>query len=195
MSQHDEVPFWHSEPHQVSEPENPLDYYRRLQAAEAALAAEREKSRVLADEKKEAVRLGQLHWEDWDRAEKALAAEREAHENETAHREAIHEEYVRVCGQRDDAEAALARAQNEAIVRTTAIANLHSVIAERDRALARADALVRECEWKATAFVIGDDSKTYVAAACPICRRPQPDGHTLDCALAAHLRDREGGAA
>jgi predicted nucleic acid-binding Zn-ribbon protein len=46
--------------------------------------------------------------------------------------------------ERDEARDALARAQNEAIVRTTAIANLHSVIAERDRALARADALLRD---------------------------------------------------
>lgn len=71
---------------------------------------------------------------------------------------------------------------------------LNRVNAAQRAALVRADALLRECEWKATAFVIGDDSKTYVAAACPICRRPQPDGHTLDCELAAYLRDREGGA-
>lgn len=34
MSQHDED---YNEPHQVSEPENPLSYYRRLQHVEAAL--------------------------------------------------------------------------------------------------------------------------------------------------------------
>jgi len=86
-----------------------------------------------------------------------------------------------------EAEAALAAAQNEVIVRTTAIANLHSVIAERDRALARADALLRASR----VLLVGYRDGTF-----PEWPEGLLEAITVYVAdVDAYLRDREGGAA
>jgi len=83
--------------------------------------------------------------------------------------------------------AALAAAQNEVIVRTTAIANLHSVIAERDRALARADALLRASR----VLLVGYRDGTF-----PEWPEGLLEAITVYVAdVDAYLRDREGGAA
>jgi septal ring factor EnvC (AmiA/AmiB activator) len=156
---------------------NVPDLQAEIADLRAALAAEQEKSRVLADEKKEAVRLGQLHWEDWDRTEKALAAEREAHERTKAALSARDSfSAFAVLHPKELAEALTNEAREQA--------------REAEAALARADALARCVKRVVRQMTHRLDTMTATGEDFT-----EADVKRWRDKLAAYLHDRKGGAA
>lgn len=114
-----------------------------------------------------------------DERDSALAAEREAHERTKAHYKATAEGVMQCI----DASWGMNKGRDWSRPELV----LAEYVGELREALARADALLKSVEW-------GGNQNGYVAN-CPICFKFPSEGHADDCALAAYLRDREGGAA